>query len=155
MGNSTKEELQPIDGIEVIGDMTFAEKLQNYLDTTGRKPAELGRDASVSPSQISKYRSGEAKPSVPVILRISRATGIALEYWLDEEMTEPPRSELTADEAKLLWAVRALNMGAEEVLRRIERGKEREAIGRRAEASDVNESRVLNEEPGKKRRGTA
>jgi DNA-binding phage protein len=120
MGNSTKEELQPIDGLEVIGDMTFAEKFQKYLDAKGKRPADVARDAAVSPSQISKYRSGETKPSVQVVLRISRATGIPLEYWLDEDMTElPERDELTPDEARLLWAVKALGLDAEEVLRRI------------------------------------
>jgi transcriptional regulator with XRE-family HTH domain len=121
MGNSVKEELQPVDGIEVIGGMTFAEKLDKYLLETGRKPADIARAAGVAPSQISKYRSGTTKPAISALLRISRTTGIALEYWLDDEMDQPPQLETTPDEARVLWVVRALRLDAEEVLRRIER----------------------------------
>jgi transcriptional regulator with XRE-family HTH domain len=101
----------------------MVQKLDELLKLRGIKQAAFERSTLLSENRISKWKNGQGEPSATEALRMARALRVSLEWLIDDESDEPPREELTAGDARLLWAVRALGLDAEEALRLIDRGR--------------------------------
>ncbi|EFF47355.1 helix-turn-helix domain-containing protein [Xanthomonas citri] len=58
----------------------FYDRLRNARERAGLTQRELGAEADVNYSQISRYEHGTAFPRPGVLLRLAKATGVSPEY---------------------------------------------------------------------------
>lgn len=97
----------------------MVEKLVRLLEDRGISQAAFERSTLLSANRISKWKGGTGEATASEALRIARALRVSFEWLADDAAEWPPREEITADEARLLWAIRALRLDAEEALRLI------------------------------------
>lgn len=58
----------------------FADRLRKARERAGLTQRELGAEAEVNYSQVSRYEQGIAFPRPGVLLRLAKATGVSPEY---------------------------------------------------------------------------
>lgn len=67
----------------------FAEKLANLRAQKGLTQRQLGEMAGVAWSMISKYESGQSKPRLKVLMRLSDALGVSVKELQGEKESRP------------------------------------------------------------------
>ena len=62
------------------------EKLNTYLETSGKSLRQLAKDSGVSAGYMSNLRHGQASPTVKVAHRIAKATRgkVPIKAWIPE-----------------------------------------------------------------------
>ncbi|CAE6837690.1 helix-turn-helix domain-containing protein [Xanthomonas arboricola] len=66
----------------------FADRLRNARERAGLTQRELGSEAEVNYSQISRYEQGIAFPRPGVLLKLAQALGTSIEHLRDAERME-------------------------------------------------------------------
>lgn len=66
---------------EIQRTATTAERLRQALDESGKKQAELAREAEVDKGALSSYLSGKYEPKQKAISRMAAVLGVS-EMWL-------------------------------------------------------------------------
>lgn len=69
--------------------MGLLEVLHNSISKVGIK--EVARRSGLSPSTVSRVRSGQINPSLEVVEKISAATGFLLKLEPDTQLLKSPR----------------------------------------------------------------
>lgn len=122
--------LQIVAETVVICGMSFLERVLSLARERRFSQRELARRIGVDPSRITEWkrraegeRAGKG-PSLEDALALAKTLDASVAYLVGEIATLKPESSLALDEEeqRLLWAIRGMRLGADEVLQRIERG---------------------------------
>ncbi len=62
--------------------MNFAQRLREALEFRQVRQVDLARSSGISQSQISLYMKGKVKPSLAIIMKISEALSVNVNYLL-------------------------------------------------------------------------
>ena len=69
---------------------TFAERLNTVITETGRRPADLSREANLSRTTVSRYLRGTAFPAYRTLCRLAKLLNVS-EHWLNGFDVPPTR----------------------------------------------------------------
>ena len=78
--------------------MTLCEKLTQARKTAGLTHADIAARLSVSRQAVSRWESGQSKPSTEKLLALGELYGVSIDRLLNTENTEKPAVETTSDE---------------------------------------------------------
>lgn len=73
----------------MLPDGNFRDRMEAMREKLGLTPAELARVSGLTPTAISRYRSGSRSPSVDELLALSKAFGVKMEWLLCGEEAAP------------------------------------------------------------------
>ena len=68
--------------------MKFHEKLVKLRKERGWSQTVLGERVGVNIAHLSRLENGKSQPSVEMLLKIARAFGVSMDYFMDEETDE-------------------------------------------------------------------
>ena len=78
--------------------MTLCEKLTQARKATGLTQADVAAKLNVSRQAVSRWESGQSKPSTEKLLALGELYGVSIDRLLNTENTEKPAVETTSDE---------------------------------------------------------
>ena len=78
--------------------MTLCEKLTQARKAAGLTQADIAARLSVSRQAVSRWESGQSKPSTEKILALGELYGVSIDRLLNTENAEKPAVETTSDE---------------------------------------------------------
>jgi transcriptional regulator with XRE-family HTH domain len=100
--------------MSTIPDMGPAEKIEEWLRTSGRTAAWLANQTGLASGTVSRYLSDKRDPRRPELVRLAKAMGVSLDYLADDDVTEPPQPLVSQ---RIIDAIRIL--GEEAAYRRL------------------------------------
>jgi transcriptional regulator with XRE-family HTH domain len=100
-----------------IQDMSPGEKLTQWLDEANWSDRYFAGLLEVSPSTVGNWKSGRSRPRLDDLVAIRKITGLSIDYWALDDLTEP--IALTPAEQQAVILTRALALSVEEVARRL------------------------------------
>lgn len=100
---------------------TLIEKLMSWTNKRGMRKNALASLLGVHPSRISKWLDGTGCPDAYQLRRIAEATGLPMDYWTNDAISEPPAPEPPPDPAEmaLLLVVRSYGLPHALVLQKL------------------------------------
>lgn len=105
----------------IIVMATFGRKLRKLCGVHRISPKELAETlGDISKSSIYDWCNDTSIPNVVAAARIARYFRTSLDYLADDTLESPPAPELTEDEARILWLVRAQGRSADDVARALD-----------------------------------
>ena len=78
--------------------MTLGEKLMQARKAAGLTQADIAAKLHVSRQAVSRWESGQSKPSTEKLLALGELYGVSIDQLLNTENTEKPTVETTSDE---------------------------------------------------------
>ena len=78
--------------------MTLGEKLMQARKAAGLTQADIAAKLHVSRQAVSRWESGQSKPSTEKLLALGELYGVLIDRLLNTENTEKPAVETTSDE---------------------------------------------------------
>lgn len=78
--------------------MTLCEKLTQARKAAGLTQADIAARLSVSRQTVSRWESGQSKPSTEKLLALGALYGVSIDRLLNTENAEKPAVETTSDE---------------------------------------------------------
>ena len=78
--------------------MTLGEKLTQARKVAGLTQADVAAKLNVSRQAVSRWESGQSKPSTEKLLALGELYGVSIDQLLNTENTEKPTVETTSDE---------------------------------------------------------
>ena len=80
--------------------MTLCEKLTQARKAAGLTQADVAAKLNVSRQAVSRWESGQSKPSTEKLLALGELYGVSINRLLNTENTEKPAVETTSDESE-------------------------------------------------------
>jgi transcriptional regulator with XRE-family HTH domain len=104
----------------MLPDGKFCERLDDLLKTRGIKPEDLAQMSGLTPTSVSRYRSGAREPTAAGLLALAVALEVTMEWLLtgDRRTIYGPLADATSE--GMLKAAREATMESRSVLNEAE-----------------------------------